>query len=301
MDTNPDQYVERTISVQQELKEVIDQYTADHSIFVECDVCRQWRRVEGYSSGDQLPDYWECSMQENGSCDIPSKLDVNEDRMEFDPGQIVWAKLGQYPWWPGMVDFDYISKTKRFDYFKRQNGSEQFNVRFFGEKTLHQWIVKDRIRSFSTTSTKGQLSKPKRRFFNLEKAIQQAEEAKNVPIKERLKKFSFCATYKGEWSTLTIMETVSGNENVPENENNMEEISPNRTGSSTVSNGLLPNELDREDSIYKLKKLLTVPVCIEEHYLNSSEQTENHSPNEYNDESSSERTILYFSEESEPR
>ncbi|GFW78385.1 hypothetical protein TNCV_1379311 [Trichonephila clavipes] len=72
--------------------------------------------------------------EENGNCSIPSPYDVS-DLMEYDPGQIVWAKLSRYPWWPGMIDY-----ATTLQYYKKTSRCEKYNVRFFGKHVLQQWI-----------------------------------------------------------------------------------------------------------------------------------------------------------------
>ncbi|GFQ73359.1 hypothetical protein TNCT_182681 [Trichonephila clavata] len=86
------------VEIKEKLCELIEEFTEDKEIYIECTKCKKWRKVPGYSTGDNVPELWECSMQENGNCSIPSSCGDDNDFMEFDPGQVVWAKKKRLPW-----------------------------------------------------------------------------------------------------------------------------------------------------------------------------------------------------------
>ncbi|GFS47824.1 zinc finger CW-type PWWP domain protein 1 [Trichonephila inaurata madagascariensis] len=199
-----------------QLLEVIENLTEDSEIFIECTICKKWRKVSGYSTGDLVPEHWECSMQENGNCSIPSPYD-DSDLMEYDPGQIVWAKLSGYPWWPGMIDLsthcNIIRKPNEVRHrVKILVFSHKYHVRFFGKHVLKQWVDQRQICFYSKNSPDQILGEKRGLYKDLERAILQAEKAQKMNLQDRLKKYSFGLCHSDDDSKKVAETNAKGTE-----------------------------------------------------------------------------------------
>ncbi|GFW78389.1 hypothetical protein TNCV_1379351 [Trichonephila clavipes] len=73
------------IKIKEKLREIINAFTEDKEIFIECTICLKWRKVPGYSTGDLVPKDWECSMQERNLCRRIDVCDSLLKRHENDP------------------------------------------------------------------------------------------------------------------------------------------------------------------------------------------------------------------------
>ena len=67
------------------------------------------------------------------------KVQLPEEEKTFDDQEMVWVKLGTYPWWPG-----YINKELATDELIH---NKKLNVAFFGEKT-HAYVSLNCIRKW---------------------------------------------------------------------------------------------------------------------------------------------------------
>ena len=64
----------------------------------------------------------------------PSKKKEKEE-LDTKLGDVVWAKLPDFPWWPGMICED-PSSGKVF------KNDEEVHIQFFGEPPTRDWVVK---------------------------------------------------------------------------------------------------------------------------------------------------------------
>ncbi|GFR11431.1 zinc finger CW-type PWWP domain protein 1 [Trichonephila clavata] len=176
-------------------------YTSnDFPIGIQCVKCKKWRKVVQYQEASEVPDNWDCSMWQRknkkpGSCDIPSNVTENDfGEEEFTPGSIVWAKLNGYPCWPGMVEDcpDYQ------EFFMSYVEGNEYHINFFGDRPMRSWVPAKRVTDFHKPAPDEKLKK-KKQYKSLERSIMEAEKAAKMPLKERLKTYSFAVRYKGKW------------------------------------------------------------------------------------------------------
>ncbi|GFT09435.1 zinc finger CW-type PWWP domain protein 1 [Nephila pilipes] len=169
-----------------------------YGILIECTYCFKWRIVFSYSEQKEVPDNWHCSMSigKNGKkikCSDPAEL-FREVTISFRPGELVWAKHTNYPWWPGMVDMDPDIENFFEAY---DNGEIWYHVTFLDKNPTRAWLPENSIWPFSVLIP----GKNKKMQFNsrILKAKKRALEAKELTIQERMKKYSFVMTFKGPW------------------------------------------------------------------------------------------------------
>ncbi|GIY31395.1 zinc finger CW-type PWWP domain protein 1 [Caerostris extrusa] len=133
-----------------------------------------------------------------GKCDDPAAEIADEEFLNYSPGSIVWAKLDGYPWWPAMVDEN--SDIEEFVW--KENGITYYNVTFLDKRVTHAWILERFIRPFSNHFVgmdTFQKHKQNKYAVAIREAKQRAETALKMPIKDRLKTFSFAYLFKGHW------------------------------------------------------------------------------------------------------
>ena len=68
-----------------------------------------------------------------------ARYDGNESAKEsciVSHGDIVWAKLDNFPWWPGMICDDPKVKSLQMTV----GGKRNFHVQFFGKPPTHDWV-----------------------------------------------------------------------------------------------------------------------------------------------------------------
>lgn len=64
------------------------------------------------------------------------------------PGDVVWARLEGYPYWPSMVCVDPTSKAQ----FSRLG---MIHVQFFDESSSHAWVKKEAVAQFKNVGQVG--------------------------------------------------------------------------------------------------------------------------------------------------
>lgn len=69
-----------------------------------------------------------------------SKIEPEETSKggQLREGEIIWAKLSGYPWWPSMVCEH--PKSKKFK-SKDENNEDKIHVQFFGEPPSRDWVL----------------------------------------------------------------------------------------------------------------------------------------------------------------
>lgn len=64
------------------------------------------------------------------------KQSAKESSIVVTHGDIVWAKLDNFPWWPGMIcDDPKIKSLEMID-----SGKRNLHVLFFGKPPTHDWV-----------------------------------------------------------------------------------------------------------------------------------------------------------------
>ena len=56
--------------------------------------------------------------------------------VDFEPGDLAWAKVKGYNWWPSLVCIDPEEKV----YIKTAKGKTQCHVQFFDERRSSAWV-----------------------------------------------------------------------------------------------------------------------------------------------------------------
>ncbi|XP_064610300.1 uncharacterized protein LOC135474676 isoform X2 [Liolophura sinensis] len=174
--------------------------------------CLKWRHIKDVSDPSVLPEQWTCSMNSEelyDSCDKPEEDFDDSIHLEtfiythFVEGSVVWAKMIGYPWWPAMVEID----PDIGEYFVSEPSNPMlpthYHVVFFDNKVSRTWVRTNNVKSFTQgnepfQSVKGVL-KSQCYKKEIDAARKNAEEALALSLKERLKKFSFSARFRGTW------------------------------------------------------------------------------------------------------
>ncbi|KAL3268383.1 hypothetical protein HHI36_007499 [Cryptolaemus montrouzieri] len=176
-------------------------------VYVHCDRCDKIRFLQEIKDPTDLPDKWFCENNSDVSynnCNIPQEkfsLEVQEDWIQnlYNAGSLVWAKVEGYPWWPGMIDDDPNTESYYWldEYFDIT--PTYYHVTFFDAKEVTRaWLKPNALKPFlkemdSIKSEIGNFNMFKRR---IDFAVKQAKEASQLPLLQRLEKFSFIARYK---------------------------------------------------------------------------------------------------------
>ncbi|XP_059533444.1 histone-lysine N-methyltransferase NSD2 [Myotis daubentonii] len=139
----------------------------------------------------------------------PSPGRDRDQLLRYSVGDLVWAKVSGYPWWPCMVSADPLlhSYTK----LKGQRKSaRQYHVQFFGDAPERAWIFEKSLAAFEgegqfeelcqesarqapTKAEKVKLLKPisGKLRAQWETGLLQAAAAAAMPVEERRAKFTF--------------------------------------------------------------------------------------------------------------
>ncbi|XP_043468830.1 zinc finger CW-type PWWP domain protein 1-like [Leptopilina heterotoma] len=167
-------------------------------LWIQCcdENCKKWRFVKEYKDPLSVPEKWFCSEnfdKKFASCDIPEeKADDDLVESEYVPGNIVWAKITGYPWWPAIIDNCPVKKT-----FYELGSSEiplRYHVTFLEEKENHcQWIKSDKIKPYKEDDG----NQPKKakllqnsQSVSLCQSLEIAKLALTLDNEKRLKKYS---------------------------------------------------------------------------------------------------------------
>ncbi|NP_001393733.1 DNA mismatch repair protein Msh6 isoform 7 [Homo sapiens] len=106
------------------------------------------------------------------------------DRCDFSPGDLVWAKMEGYPWWPCLVYNHPFDGT-----FIREKGkSVRVHVQFFDDSPTRGWVSKRLLKPY--TGSKSKEAQKGGHFYSAKpeilRAMQRADEALNKDKIKRL-------------------------------------------------------------------------------------------------------------------
>ena len=78
--------------------------------------------------------------------------------MGYDIGDVVWSKIGHYPYWPSVISF--APKTEMFErrLTKKNTNKQQYHVHFLAD-TTHGWVNADKVRRFEAEDTEEERAK----------------------------------------------------------------------------------------------------------------------------------------------
>ncbi|CAH0721825.1 unnamed protein product, partial [Brenthis ino] len=175
-------------------------------LWVQCDDCDRWRYLPDVLDSHELPNKWYCSMNPDTSvnrCSAPEspiELRSAEDLIHsaYAAGSLVAARARGWPWWPAMVD-DCPDTEQYYWLDGFSDIPTHYNVVFFdSSEVTRAWLPPSQLKPYSQTKDliKSAL-KTKSYRKRLEVAISQANDAENLSLEARLKKYSFITRYKG--------------------------------------------------------------------------------------------------------
>ncbi|GIY49832.1 hypothetical protein CEXT_765682 [Caerostris extrusa] len=166
---------------------------------IRCTNCDKWRPLpEDTVSTEGVWFCWMATIDgKPGSCEMPSNI-TEADLEDFSPGDVV-AWLGEDSHSDG-------------NYRRIENEHEEYHVTFFGPKPTRSWIRKYNIVCYGTSNYESLSKKIKNRHKKkgkrLQQAIQDAEEANNLSMKARVKKFGFLSRWKGSVSEYVFKQAL---------------------------------------------------------------------------------------------
>ncbi|XP_025920231.1 histone-lysine N-methyltransferase NSD3 isoform X3 [Apteryx rowi] len=127
--------------------------------------------------------------------------------IKFQVGDLVWSKVGTYPWWPCMVSCD-----PQLDVHTKINtrGAREYHVQFFSNQPERAWVHEKRVREYkghkqyeqllaeaakqaSNHSEKQKIRKPRpqRERAQWDIGIAHAEKALKMTREERIEQYTF--------------------------------------------------------------------------------------------------------------
>ncbi|KAF7242085.1 Histone-lysine N-methyltransferase NSD3 [Varanus komodoensis] len=74
----------------------------------------------------------------------PPQTQTTSD-IKFEVGDLVWSKVGTYPWWPCMVSSD-----PQLEVHTKINtrGAREYHVQFFSNQPERAWVHEKRVREY---------------------------------------------------------------------------------------------------------------------------------------------------------
>ncbi|KAH0623120.1 hypothetical protein JD844_031100 [Phrynosoma platyrhinos] len=110
--------------------------------------------------------------------------------VEFEVGDLVWSKVGTYPWWPCMV-----SRDPQLEVHTKINtrGAREYHVQFFSNQPERAWVHEKRIRK----------PRPQRERAQWDVGIAHAEKALKMSREERIEQYTFIYVDKEPVEALT--------------------------------------------------------------------------------------------------
>uniref|UniRef100_A0A8C2SFF4 PWWP domain-containing protein n=1 Tax=Capra hircus TaxID=9925 RepID=A0A8C2SFF4_CAPHI len=139
--------------------------------------------------------------------------------VKFQVGDLVWSKVGTYPWWPCMVSSD-----PQLEVHTKINtrGAREYHVQFFSNQPERAWVHEKRVREYkghkqyeellaeatrqaSNHSEKQKIRKPRpqRERAQWDIGIAHAEKALTMTREERIEQYTFIYIDKQPEETLS--------------------------------------------------------------------------------------------------
>ncbi|KAL5015370.1 hypothetical protein ScPMuIL_009640 [Solemya velum] len=170
--------------------------------------CQKWRYMSDVNDPSVIPSVWLCSMntdQKHNDCETPEE-DYDEDYhifTNFSEGSIVWAKMAGYPWWPAMVETDPDTDV----FFELESETSMnpthYHVVFcFDKKISRAWVKTSNMCTFKNQQSAEVVTPVSVRNHGYRREIEAAKanasEALSLPVKGRMKKYSFNTRFNGK-------------------------------------------------------------------------------------------------------
>uniref|UniRef100_A0A803SRU2 Nuclear receptor binding SET domain protein 3 n=1 Tax=Anolis carolinensis TaxID=28377 RepID=A0A803SRU2_ANOCA len=136
----------------------------------------------------------------------------------FEVGDLVWSKVGTYPWWPCMV-----SRDPQLEVHTKINtrGAREYHVQFFSNQPERAWVHEKRVREYKGRKQYDQLvaeatkqanhsekqkirkPRPQRERAQWDIGIAHAEKALKMSREERIEQYTFIYVDKEPEEALT--------------------------------------------------------------------------------------------------
>ncbi|XP_067658653.1 PC4 and SFRS1-interacting protein-like [Haliotis asinina] len=187
-------------------KKMSERELEDVGTWVQCvnSNCLKWRYLPNVSDPMALPDRWECRMNTVAAFNSCEKPEESYDESEhiftkYTEGSVVLAKMAGYPWWPAMIEIDPDYET----YYEVGHPASmlptKYHVVFFDKIVSRAWINIASVKPFTEIDVLPRKCKGHDYTREVKIATDNANAALNLPLKERLKKYSFSARFSGKW------------------------------------------------------------------------------------------------------
>ncbi|XP_046579659.1 uncharacterized protein LOC124287202 isoform X2 [Haliotis rubra] len=202
--------------------------------------CLKWRYLHNVSDPLALPDRWECRMntvEAFNSCEKPEERYDESCHIftKYTEGSVVLAKMAGYPWWPAMVEID--PDYDAFFEVGQPNSMlpTQYHVVFFDKIVSRAWINVASIKPFTEIDALPRKCKGHDYTREVKIATDNAIAALELPLMERLKKYSFSSRFTGKWGSY--------------NNNTDQDNTKDERKRSKVSRCSTKRKIDQEDNL----------------------------------------------------
>jgi len=130
----------------------------------------------------------------------PSRPTRQRFTIRYPSGSVVWAKMEESPWWPGLVDFCPDSEEY---YWMEEGGLEPswYHIVFFdkGEHVTRSWVREELIQVFEENKTFDHPSLQDMDRSRLNDSLAMAKNCLEKTRDQRLAKFSLATLFQGSW------------------------------------------------------------------------------------------------------
>ncbi|KAM6431905.1 histone-lysine N-methyltransferase NSD3 isoform 2-T3 [Liasis olivaceus] len=167
----------------------------------------QNRPNERLSTQSEKPREETVALDETPAQQVASSLSTQEaSDSKFEVGDLVWSKVGTYPWWPCMV-----SRDPQLEVHTKINtrGAREYHVQFFSNQPERAWVHEKRVREYKGRKQYDQLvaeaakqanhsekqkirkPRPQRERAQWDIGIAHAEKALKMTREERIEQYTF--------------------------------------------------------------------------------------------------------------
>ncbi|XP_069872261.1 histone-lysine N-methyltransferase NSD3 isoform X2 [Dipodomys merriami] len=185
--------------------------------------------------------------------------------IKFQVGDLVWSKVGTYPWWPCMVSSD-----PQLEVHTKINtrGAREYHVQFFSNQPERAWVHEKRVREYkghkqyeellaeatkqaSNHSEKQKIRKPRpqRERAQWDIGIAHAEKALKMTREERIEQYTFIYIDKQPEETLSqAKKNVTSKTDVkkPRRPRSVLNTQPEQTNAGEVASSQSSTEIRRQ-------------------------------------------------------
>ncbi|XP_060219314.1 DNA mismatch repair protein Msh6 isoform X2 [Meriones unguiculatus] len=153
---------------------------------------------------------------------------------DFSPGDLVWAKMEGYPWWPCLVYNHPFDGT----FIRKKGKSARVHVQFFDDSPTRGWVNKRMLKPY--TGSKSKEAQKGGHFYSSKseilRAMQRADEALN---KDKLKRLELAVcdepSEPEEDEETEVHEAYISDKSEEDNQSENEEVQPKMQGSRRSS------------------------------------------------------------------